>query len=40
MELKLADALKDPVRVHEKAMDDYVHDFGDWVSAKGDGCDG
>eukprot|EP00966_Prymnesium_polylepis_P024638 568550-Prymnesium_polylepis.1 len=22
--------LKDPVRIHEKAMDDYAHDFDDW----------
>lgn len=26
----LAPGLKDPVRVHEKALDEYVHDFGDW----------
>ena len=30
VELVLAPSLKDPVRVHEKAMDDYVHDFDDW----------
>jgi len=29
-DLKLAPGLKDPVRVHEKALDDYVHDFDDW----------
>eukprot|EP00966_Prymnesium_polylepis_P047856 1108177-Prymnesium_polylepis.2 len=29
-DLKLAPGLKDAVRVHEKALDDYVHDFFDW----------
>eukprot|EP00966_Prymnesium_polylepis_P223695 5175829-Prymnesium_polylepis.2 len=32
-DLELAPALKDPVRVHEKALDDYVHDFDDWNDA-------
>ena len=31
VELAIPPALKDPVRVHEKAMDDYVHDFDDWA---------
>jgi hypothetical protein len=30
IELVLAPTLKDPVRVHEKAMDDYQKDFSDW----------
>ena len=30
VELILAPTLKDPVRVHEKAIDDYIHDFNDW----------
>ena len=25
--------LKDPVRIHEKALDDYIHDFDDWNDA-------
>ena len=25
--------LKDAVRIHEKAMDDYIHDFNDWDDA-------
>ena len=25
--------LKDAVRIHEKAMDDYIHDFKDWDDA-------
>mmetsp|Transcript_2992 Transcript_2992/g.8957 ORF Transcript_2992/g.8957 Transcript_2992/m.8957 type:complete len:1166 (+) Transcript_2992:1503-5000(+) len=29
-DLMFASGLKDPVRVHEKAIDDYLHDFDDW----------
>ena len=25
-----ASGLKDPVRMHEKALNDYVHDYHDW----------
>jgi len=32
-DLLLADKLKDPVRLHEKALDDYVLDFNDWDQA-------
>ena len=33
-DLMFAPGLKDPVRLHEKAMDDYVLDFDDWDDAK------
>eukprot|EP00966_Prymnesium_polylepis_P105997 2454511-Prymnesium_polylepis.1 len=33
-DLEIAPALKDPVRLHEKALDDYVHDFEDWDDAR------
>ena len=29
-DLMFAPGLKDPIRLHEKALDDYVHDFKDW----------
>jgi hypothetical protein len=29
-DLQLAPVLKDPVRLHEEALDDYIHDFNDW----------
>jgi len=33
-DLVLAESLKDPVRMHEKACDDYVVDFDDWANGK------
>eukprot|EP00519_Triparma_laevis_P008571 CAMPEP_0182519176 /NCGR_PEP_ID=MMETSP1321-20130603/44958_1 /TAXON_ID=91990 /ORGANISM="Bolidomonas sp., Strain RCC1657" /LENGTH=1957 /DNA_ID=CAMNT_0024727141 /DNA_START=127 /DNA_END=5997 /DNA_ORIENTATION=- len=33
-DIELAPTLKDPVRVHEKALDDYVFDFDDWDDSK------